>query len=100
MSNFLYKVNKIQTHNHIVRLEEQNAKQQKKFDELSEKCKDLMTEYDTKYQKKLLSMNKQIDKLKKENNNLKAENSLYKSALKKIPKFILNLFIGKNKLGE
>lgn len=100
MENFLYKANKIKAHNRIVKLEAKNIKQQERFDKLSDKCKDLMSKYDTKYQEKLIKMNKKIEKLEKENAILKSENDSYKYIFEKVPKFILRIFVGKNKLKE
>lgn len=101
MNEFLYKINMIKNHNHIVRLKKENKQNEEKFDKLAGGCKSLILEYQIKNQKSLLEMNEKINELENENNMLRKERDFYSSSLAKVPKFILKMFIGKTKmLGE
>ncbi|MGN1330858.1 MAG: hypothetical protein ACI4VN_05985 [Clostridia bacterium] len=101
MNEFLYKINMIKNHNHIVRLEKENMKNEERMEKLAVGCKSLIAEYQIKNQETLLEMNEKINRLEDENNILRKERDFYSSNLNKVPKIILKMFIGKNKmLGE
>jgi len=100
MNKFLFKLNMIKSNNEIVRLKKSNEIKDKKLQKVSDGCKSLIIEYEIKNQKALLELNEKVNKLENENSELRKQRDFYCSSLEKIPKFLLKLFVGKNKMLE
>lgn len=97
MKNVLYKLNMVKNHNKIAVLEQKNRQSIEKTQELVEAYKKIINDYELKINAEKNFVNDKISALETENSNLKLECEFYKSCLEKIPKFVLRIFVGKNK---
>ena len=100
MNNFLYKIKSVKTNNQIVRLKKENELKDRKMTELVSECKNIVLDFQVKNKSKVLEMNEKINKLEDENNELRKQRDFYKDSLERIPKFIVKMFSGKNKMLE
>ena len=100
MNNFLYKINSVKTNNQIVRLKKENELKDKKMEEVVSECKNIVLDFQAKSKNKVFEMNEKINKLEDENNELRKQRDFYKDSLEKMPKFIVKMFSGKNKMLE
>lgn len=100
MDNFLYKLNSMKNHNQIIKLKKENETKTQKMNEVISECKNIVLDYQKKNENEILKMNDKINTLEDENNELRKQRDFYRDSLEKVPKFILKMFVGKNKLLE
>ena len=95
MEEFLAKLNIANKNNYINKLEHENKKKQEQVEKYISNFKKEIIAQELEKKKYLQT----IKELTENNQKLQNENNAYKYILKKLPKWIITLFVGKKNIG-
>ena len=87
MEEMLRNINLMKKNNTINKLKQENEKKDNKIKKIAAESKQIVNEYNEK-------SHKIIEELRQENTELKRKVNDYEEAFNKIPKIILNFFVG------